>query len=157
MIIKDAKQNGTKSLIEKENIEGLIYSDERKVQRQVPITKHEHPSFKNKLRLPQKPNAIEQQLHSSLLRNLEKPRRGIIEYNPDKITSPKPVDKNRYHNREALTADTKNHQSSIPHSYFHVRLAGGSFLKVSSHLQGRLMKSSHGGKGGDTRILILLA
>ena len=39
----------------------------------------------------------------------------------------------------------------------HVRLAGGSFLEVSSHLQGRLMQSSHGGEGGDTRMLILLA
>ncbi|WZZ32315.1 hypothetical protein YC2023_015716 [Brassica napus] len=39
----------------------------------------------------------------------------------------------------------------------HVRLVGGSFLEVSSHLQGRLMQSSHGGKGGDTRMLILLA
>ncbi|KAH0876323.1 hypothetical protein HID58_073685, partial [Brassica napus] len=39
----------------------------------------------------------------------------------------------------------------------HVRLAGGSFLKVSSHLQGRLMQSSHDGESGDTRMLILLA
>ncbi|WZZ23447.1 LOW QUALITY PROTEIN: hypothetical protein YC2023_006848 [Brassica napus] len=39
----------------------------------------------------------------------------------------------------------------------HVRLAGGSFLEVSSYLQGRLMQSSHGGEGGDTRMLILLA
>ncbi|WZZ16943.1 hypothetical protein YC2023_110032 [Brassica napus] len=27
----------------------------------------------------------------------------------------------------------------------HVRFAGGSFLEVSSHLQGRLMQSSHSG------------
>uniref|UniRef100_A0A0D3BTW6 Replication protein A 70 kDa DNA-binding subunit B/D first OB fold domain-containing protein n=1 Tax=Brassica oleracea var. oleracea TaxID=109376 RepID=A0A0D3BTW6_BRAOL len=38
----------------------------------------------------------------------------------------------------------------------HVRLADGLFLEVSSHLQGRLMHSSHGGEGGDTRMLILL-
>ncbi|WZZ47978.1 hypothetical protein YC2023_048085 [Brassica napus] len=35
--------------------------------------------------------------------------------------------------------------------------ADGSFLEVSSHLQGRLMQSSHGGEGGDTHMLILLA
>ena len=34
---------------------------------------------------------------------------------------------------------------------------GGSFQEISSHLQGRLMQSSHGSKGGDTRMLILLA
>ncbi|KAF2581153.1 hypothetical protein F2Q68_00005331 [Brassica cretica] len=39
----------------------------------------------------------------------------------------------------------------------HVRLAGGSFVEVSSYLQGRLMQSSHGGEGCDTRMLILLA
>ncbi|KAF2556756.1 hypothetical protein F2Q68_00017500 [Brassica cretica] len=39
----------------------------------------------------------------------------------------------------------------------HVRLIGGLFLEVSSHLQGRLMQSSHGGEGGDTHMLILLA
>ncbi|WZY91300.1 hypothetical protein YC2023_063629 [Brassica napus] len=38
----------------------------------------------------------------------------------------------------------------------YVRLAGGSFLEVSSHLQGRLMHSSHGGKGGGIHMLILL-
>ncbi|WZZ03554.1 hypothetical protein YC2023_089475 [Brassica napus] len=35
----------------------------------------------------------------------------------------------------------------------HVRLASGSYLKLSSHLQSRLMQSSHGGEGGDTRML----
>ncbi|WZZ84960.1 hypothetical protein YC2023_113539 [Brassica napus] len=39
----------------------------------------------------------------------------------------------------------------------HVRLPGGLFLEVSSHIQGRLMQSSHGGEGGDTRMLIFLA
>ena len=39
----------------------------------------------------------------------------------------------------------------------HVRLAGGSFPEVSSHLQSRLMQSSHGGESGDTHMLILLA
>jgi len=38
-----------------------------------------------------------------------------------------------------------------------VRLAGGLFLEISSHIQGRLMQSSHGGEGGDTRMLIFLA
>ncbi|WZY98363.1 hypothetical protein YC2023_070692 [Brassica napus] len=38
-----------------------------------------------------------------------------------------------------------------------VRLAGRSFLEVSSHLQGPLMQSSHCDESGDTRMLILLA
>ena len=38
-----------------------------------------------------------------------------------------------------------------------MRLAGGLFLEVSSHIQSRLMQSSLGGEGGDTRMLILLA
>ncbi|KAF3564162.1 hypothetical protein DY000_02013951 [Brassica cretica] len=64
--------------------------------------------------------------------------------------------------RNPEDANPDRSQLSTATDYFdnicdqHVRLVGGSFLEVFSHLQGRLMQSSHGGEGGDPRMLIFL-